>query len=700
MFNLRAQNSIQDLKDSVRVKEFISSAAKLAEKPDSQLFFAKKAMELSIKINWSKGLAGAYYQRAFAYYGLTQLEKSLENYLLSANSWDQSIKNETDRVVINFSKSRRANVYGNIAMVYNDLANPTKSLEYNLKALKDYEELKQKSGVARITGNVGLTYLNEKDYKKAEECLLKAIQLDSELKNNEGLARHYSNIGNLYADIGKRKRAIDSYSFAQVIAAENGDSSIVATSLGNLGTVYSDIGDSCLNAGNEKKANEYYYMALEKSQQALNISLKFNDLMTCATWYVEIGGDYSKLKKFAESEKNLLRALQIAEENGYSDLLDECWGNLSALYSTMGQYEKAYNFHVKYIAFRDSVYNKENTKKIIQSQLQYDYERKQTLAKAEQDKKDVLNDAEKKKQSIITISVSVGLILMFIIIVIISRSLKQNKQKNKIITEQKHEVEKQKELVEDKQKEILDSINYAQRIQKAILAREEEIKHHLKNSFLFYRPKDIIAGDFYFFEVTDTYIFYAAADCTGHGVPGALMSVVCSNSLSRSVKEFGLVKPGEILDKTRELVVETLRKSGEEVKDGMDISLLCISRNNLSNIQWSGANNPLWYINNNNLVEIKADKQPIGLADNKKPFTSHSLNLSKDDVLFLFTDGYADQFGGPKAKKFKYKQFQELLLANSSKSMNEQLDILTHSFEKWKGSLEQVDDVCVVGIRI
>ncbi|MBK7817436.1 MAG: SpoIIE family protein phosphatase [Sphingobacteriaceae bacterium] len=365
-----------------------------------------------------------------------------------------------------------------------------------------------------------------------------------------------------------------------------------------------------------------------------------------------------------------------------------------------GSIRKAYNFHVKYIAFRDSVYNKENTKKIIQSQLQYDYERKQTLAKAEQDKKDVLNDAEKKKQSIITISVSVGLILMFIIIVIISRSLKQNKQKNKIITEQKHEVEKQKELVEDKQKEILDSINYAQRIQKAILAREEEIKHHLKNSFLFYRPKDIIAGDFYFFEVTDTYIFYAAADCTGHGVPGALMSVVCSNSLSRSVKEFGLVKPGEILDKTRELVVETLRKSGEEVKDGMDISLLCISRNNLSNIQWSGANNPLWYINNNNLVEIKADKQPIGLADNKKPFTSHSLNLSKDDVLFLFTDGYADQFGGPKAKKFKYKQFQELLLANSSKSMNEQLDILTHSFEKWKGSLEQVDDVCVVGIRI
>ena len=274
------------------------------------------------------------------------------------------------------------------------------------------------------------------------------------------------------------------------------------------------------------------------------------------------------------------------------------------------------------------------------------------------------------------------------------RAYKQKKNSSEIIA-------KQKELVEDKQKEILDSINYAKRIQSAILAREEDIKKHLPESFLLYRPKDIIAGDFYFFEVTDTHIFYAAADCTGHGVPGALMSVVCSNSLTRCVKEFGLKKPGEILDKTRELVVETLKKSGEEVKDGMDISLIAFSRTNmLENIQWAGANNPLWYIKNNALAEIKGDKQPIGLYDASKPFTSHPISLNRGDMLFLFTDGYADQFGGPKGKKFKYKQFQEVLESISSKDPSKQVNILEEKFLNWKGELEQVDDVCVIGIRV
>jgi serine phosphatase RsbU (regulator of sigma subunit) len=198
------------------------------------------------------------------------------------------------------------------------------------------------------------------------------------------------------------------------------------------------------------------------------------------------------------------------------------------------------------------------------------------------------------------------------------------------------------------------------------------------------------------------HIFIAAADSTGHGVPGAMVSVVCSTALSRAVKEFNLIKPGEILDKTRELVMETFGKSDADVKDGMDISLVCILKTAGSGVQtvlWAGANNPLWYIKNGDMLSLAADKQPIGKTDNAKPFRTHELELAKGDVLYLFTDGYADQFGGPKGKKFKYKPLQDHLGKISLMEPEKQKEDLARTFNEWKGNLEQVDDVCVIGIR-
>ena len=193
--------------------------------------------------------------------------------------------------------------------------------------------------------------------------------------------------------------------------------------------------------------------------------------------------------------------------------------------------------------------------------------------------------------------------------------------------------------------------------------------------------------------------FIAAADIAGHGVPGAMVSLVCSNALNRSIKEFGLIDTGKILDKARELVIGTFEKSNEEVKDGMDISLLCIDLKN-KNIFWCGANNPLWFIQNNELHEIKADKQPIGKTDNPKPFTTHKIKLKENITFYLSTDGLADQFGGPNGKKFKYKQFEEVLLLVNEKPLYQQLDLISQKFEDWKGSLEQVDDVCMIGIKL
>ena len=225
------------------------------------------------------------------------------------------------------------------------------------------------------------------------------------------------------------------------------------------------------------------------------------------------------------------------------------------------------------------------------------------------------------------------------------------------------------------------------------------IKKLLPESFVLYVPKDIVAGDFYWMERSGDNVFIAAADCTGHGVPGALVSVICSNALNRAVKEFHITEPGKVLDKVTELVLETFEKSENKVQDGMDISLCCIN-SKMGEVKWSGAYNPLWYIQNGEIHEVEADKQPIGKYDNPHPFKTHHLKLHKGDVLYLFTDGYADQFGGPKGKKFKYRQLQEILLANTSRTMEEQNIILEGHLDDWKGSLEQVDDILVMGIRV
>lgn len=267
------------------------------------------------------------------------------------------------------------------------------------------------------------------------------------------------------------------------------------------------------------------------------------------------------------------------------------------------------------------------------------------------------------------------------------------------VQERTAEVVRQKHIIEEKQHEILDSINYAKRLQEAILPPKEFLDKHVADSFILYQPKDIVAGDFYWAEVINDKFFVAAADSTGHGVPGAMVSVVCSNALNRTVKEFKETEPGKILDKTRELVLETFEKSASEVKDGMDVSLLCIDTKN-KKIYWSGANNPLWYFQNNELKEITADKQPIGKTEKPKPFTTHEIEYSKGTSFYLFTDGFADQFGGPKGKKFKYKQLSELLHSLIGLHAEKQVQHIFKAFEDWKGNLEQVDDVCVIGIKI
>ncbi len=296
-----------------------------------------------------------------------------------------------------------------------------------------------------------------------------------------------------------------------------------------------------------------------------------------------------------------------------------------------------------------------------------------------------------------------ALIVIVVIGIIIfwNHSLKKEIEK-RIEAEEKlqaslKEIHYQKLIVEEKSQEITDSIEYAKTIQSAILPSSKIIDEFLNDSFVLYIPKDIIAGDFYWIEAKEDRILFAVADCTGHGVPGAMISVVCNNALNRSVREYNLSDPGEILDKAREIVIEEFEKSEAEVRDGMDIAICSLIGDKL---EYAGAHNPLWIIRNGILLETKANKQPIGKFENLEPYTTHSFQLEKGDTIYIFSDGYSDQFGGARGKKYKTNNFKNFLLSIQESSIEKQLVLLEGEFEKWRGAMEQIDDVCIIGLRV
>jgi serine phosphatase RsbU (regulator of sigma subunit) len=280
-----------------------------------------------------------------------------------------------------------------------------------------------------------------------------------------------------------------------------------------------------------------------------------------------------------------------------------------------------------------------------------------------------------------------GIIVTLIILGLIIFLVRLNQKKKAALSES-----------ETKTKEILASINYAERIQRASLPSNALLEKCLNDGFIFFQPKDIVSGDFYWLEEKEGVTYFAVADCTGHGVPGAMLSVLCSNSLSRAINEMGITEPAKILDETVTLLEGFFAKSDNNVQDGMDIALCRLEKNG-KELQYAGANRPLYFFQNGVFNEIKADRQPIGSYAYRKKFTNHVLKLEQGDCIYLFSDGIVDQFGGERSKKFSSRRLKELLGSIHNKSMEEQKTILQQEFESWQGDNESIDDVCLLGVR-
>jgi len=449
--------------------------------------------------------------------------------------------------------------------------------------------------------------------------------------------------------------------------------------------------------------------AIENIKKAIPIAEKENMLDSRITIYTLIAKPYINLKEFTSAEYYLTKSINLAKEHHLIFELNEAYNELVRLYELKGDYKNAFLTKKINDTIKEEIFNLEKINKIKEYESQLQLTEKEKLI-AEKDlslKKEQLNNIEaKSKITTLFLVVFICFLLIVFVVIIFYRARKLNR-----------EINIQKTLVEEKNKEITSSITYAKRIQNAILPPDNFIEEILPQSFVFYLPKDIVAGDFYWVEYLSAVlnsqssvnsqlktencglILFAAADCTGHGVPGAMVSVVCNNALNRAVREFNLVQPSAILEKVSFLVEETFEKSINEVKDGMDVAL-CLFNPSTLELQYAGANNSLYIIRNNELIELKADRQPVGKHFKKKPFTNHSFQLHKNDTIYLFTDGFADQFGGPKGKKFMYKPFKDLLLKSSTLAISEQKKFIENTFIDWKGDLEQMDDICIIGIKI
>jgi serine phosphatase RsbU (regulator of sigma subunit) len=666
---------------------------------DKALQYHNESFELDKELNDSLGMAASLFNIAMIYQYQAEYDEAMNGYNKSL-----AIVKKMD------NKRGEGLLLLQMGSVYYRQGNHVKAIEHTLRSLKLNEELGIKIEIANAYNNIGLIHHDQGDVEEAIANHTKSLEIRKEINDSYGIADSYGNLGNIYAEIGKYNLSIGPYKEALKIREEIGDQLGMSSSLNAMGTVYLDL-DSLT-------------IAEELFNRSLELCKALDNNMGISTVYYNLGQIKLAQKDYGSAHLMGTKALNIAQEIGVINRIKEASHLLWKVNKAQGKYKDALEMHELYISSKDSISSEENQREIIRQSYKYQYEKQATADSIKAAEKSKLQEAKylaekAKKEKIASVAKARkleskqerlksyfllgGLALALVFGFFIFNRFKITQKQKRIIETQKKEVDKAYDQLEEKNTEIMDSISYAKRIQSAILPPMKLVKEKLENSFIICEPKDIVAGDFYWMEPQKDLILFAAADCTGHGVPGAMVSVICNNGLNRSVREHSLTDPGEILDKTREIVIAEFEKSEEEVKDGMDIALCSLSgAEGKQVLKYAGANNPLWIIRKgaDSIEEIKANKQPIGKYTDPLPYTTHQVDLNPGDSIYIFSDGFADQFGGAKGKKFKAANFKRLLLSIQDKNMPEQRALIKTAFHDWMGNFEQLDDVCIIGVRI
>ena len=624
------------------------------------------------------------------------------------------------------------------------------AIEYLFKALNIFKEIDDKSAVSTCYNNIGWVHNLLSNYDKAIECFYEALNIAEDLDDKRKMAMSYNNIGNVHSDQGATERAIEFYEEALKLYVEINYKRGAAICYGNIGNIYMK----------EGSFNE----ALEYQEKALRINLELGNNIGTSICYNNMGEIYDRLGYFDEAIEYTLKAVALFEEMGYKEGIASAYGNIayfnleieespdlsetqriyhlnktieygnkaiglaqemksfsiqyqaaSALgeaYKRLGNYKKTLEFAEILIATKDSMFQEEKTNAILEIETKYETEKKQQQIEL-QESQLVAKDAKIKQQKTFRNALAAGFFAVVLVVVVFVYAYSQKRKANKKIVEQNEQIlEANEELkvlneaINKQNHEIIDSISYAERIQAAMLPPEAYITELLNENFILYKPRDIVSGDFYWIKQVNQYVVLVAADCTGHGVPGAFMSMLGISYLTEIVQRREITQANQVLNELRKQIKYSLRQHGEpdEAKDGIDLALCVLDLKN-SKMQYSGANNPLYLIRDVNgtpeLKEFKADRMPLGYYQGKdRAFTNHDIALEEGDTIYLFSDGFIDQKGGKDGKRFLSKKFKKLLLEIQDQSMHDQKDILDKSLFDWMGSNSQLDDILVIGVRV
>ncbi|OFX37743.1 MAG: hypothetical protein A2X08_04760 [Bacteroidetes bacterium GWA2_32_17] len=694
-------------------------------------------------------LAKSYYNVAVEYYNTTDFDKSIDYYNLSYKTNEQ----------LGFKKIN-ASLAEEIATVYENVYRYSKAIEYYNKSLSLYNELNDNKSASKIAQKIGDVNYISGNYIDAINNYKKSINIEQEIGSKTDISGKLNSIGISYFQAENFDEAIKYFQQSINIAEEIGNNAEKSMSLNNIGNVnyeYNNFND-----------------ALNFYSQSISLKKQIDYKKGIAITLHNIGNVYKKLKQFDKSLQYFMQSSELAENTKDKELICENYFSLSGIYSSLKDCAKALDYYKLYASSKHFITRNLSHDQLVDASfltnevdinekfnlLKNELQHQQILAKYESEKnsKEIAFMSQQAKihrlelikkeqnlnnQQILTVFSLISLIIFIFLASMFYRQYKGKKtaynrleEQNEEINIQKEEIETQRDLViEQKEKletihsELTSSIRYAQRIQTAVLPTKEQMNLLFENNFVFYKPRDIVSGDFYWTTQITTkehaplttrghapLLIVAVADCTGHGVPGAFMSILGISLLDEIVRKEQITTPNVILNKLRENIISSLQQKNiadnkqlsDNVYDGMDIAICVINYNNME-MQFAGANSPLYIIRGGNLTgfenllgleEIKGDKMPIGMYTVMKPFNNHIVKVNKGDLIYLFSDGFADQFGGPKGRKFLHSQLKDMLLKNAHLSINEQKEILETTYNNWRGNLSQVDDIIILGIKV
>ncbi len=673
---------------------------------DSAFIYFDKSLKTYEELGDKKGVAASYVNIGILKKNIGEIKDAGESYQKALETYREIGDNEGI-----------AKTYLNLGNLFKLQGDMKTALDNYYKSLKFYEEVGNKHSIAQLYQNIGIVYGELNDSPKAIENFENALNIFKKIKDLKGIAEVNNNIGNTYLEDNNFETAVSYFERSIQLFKKIGYTPMVAR-------LYYNLGDANNNLKNYSAAKSYFDKSFEIYENigyAAGMALCYNGF---GEYYYNVG-NYNKAAENLEKAKELSLGVDLRT---LSDAVE--W--LSKTYAKIGDYKNAYENHVLFKNYNDSIFNDNNDKAITALSMQYEFDKKEKIREIEEKKKEALQAEQDKRDKLVKLGLSLGILLMLIIAIILVRNYRRKVKANNLLRAQKEEIEHQKieleqrneeiqaqrDEIEDKnvliteqrdialkqKQEITDSIQYAQRIQEAVLPDRQMFINDINDYFILFKPKDIVSGDFYWMTKIEEKLVIVAADCTGHGVPGAFMSMLGVTFLNEIVNKDRVLQANEILNRLRNKVIDSLHQKDRETKDGMDIAVSIIdpSKNEL---QYAGAYNPIYMISavheESGIKKIAADRMPIGIhlkMDNE--FKNNVIHYQKNDIIYMFSDGFMDQFGGENGRKLKSKHFQDLLLTIHKKTMAEQKELLDSFLARWKGDLDQLDDILVIGIKL